>query len=336
MEMDRENLRSMVLPQLREIAKGLGIKCSKCNKPVLIDRILERQGAVGEDLPVPKKKKSRSPKRKSRSPKRKSRSPKRKSRSPKKKSKSPARDDERVNLNKFKKPDLDRIAKEYGITNVRRKKKAELLEEILAVMPKVGRAPSPVEQEEIYVSPSPPKKRTKKRTKKRSKKKKTPSRELSSDEEMILSPIIKKRKKKRSKKKRSKSPSPSPLVSVSSSGRTSPLISSSPIPDQLCDFNGEYFCDDENVCLLDQDNLLQSKCVPQQEDVGITVIDGHQVVGSAEAIRKLKSHLDISDSEDSESGDDFPNVETSEDEEEDEELVGKVMRCLGLAPAGAV
>ncbi len=338
MDMDREKLQSMLLPQLKELAKELGVKCSKCNKPVWIDRILAGLKAVDEDLPVLKKKKSRSPKRKSRSPKRKSRSPKRKSRSPKKKSKSPARDDERVDLNKFKKPDLERIAKEYGITNVRRKKKAELLEEILAVMPKVGRAPSPIE-EEIYVSPSPPKKRTKKRTKKRSKKK-TPSRELSSDEEMILSPIIKKRKKKRSKKKRSKSPSPSPLISVASSGRTSPLISGSPVPDQLCDFGGEHFCDDENVCHLDQEDLLQSKCVPREDEVGIAVIGGHQVVGSVEAIKKLKSHLSISDSEESVGGEidaeDFPDVHTSDDEEEDEELVGKVMRCLGLAPAGAM
>ncbi len=319
MDMDREKLQSMLLPQLKELAKELGVKCSKCNKPVWIDRILAGLKAVDEDLPVLKKKKSRSPKRKSRSPK--------------KKSKSPARDDERVDLNKFKKPDLERIAKEYGITNVRRKKKAELLEEILAVMPKVGRAPSPIE-EEIYVSPSP-----KKRTKKRSKKK-TPSRELSSDEEMILSPIIKKRKKKRSKKKRSKSPSPSPLISVASSGRTSPLISGSPIPDQLCDFGGEHFCDDENVCHLDQEDLLQSKCVPREDEVGIAVIGGHQVVGSVEAIKKLKSHLSISDSEESEGGEidaeDFPDVQTSDDEEEDEELVGKVMRCLGLAPAGAM
>ena len=34
------------------------------------------------------------------------------------------------------------------------------------------------------------------------------------------------------------SPPPSPLISASSSGQISPLISGSPIPDQLCDFDG--------------------------------------------------------------------------------------------------
>ena len=40
MDMDREKLQSMLLPQLKELAKELGVKCSKCNKPVWIDRIL--------------------------------------------------------------------------------------------------------------------------------------------------------------------------------------------------------------------------------------------------------------------------------------------------------